>query len=218
MHLIFFIKDQFSLEVDKILGIYIIYLIYSSLLSCITRFSDDIFEGKRRFIRCIYPRMTHLEWRRSSRANCINSPLSIQKRNTRVGAFINLRRATSYRRSDLRLASQCRVLIGADVAQKGPRRTDVTGPYDAYRRVSELSDNFRKIIGWHANVKRYVRVWNCVSNRLDKSVIRSQTIPVLARCISACYSSIKYVHRLFLGERLTERTWKISATLPYSRF
>lgn len=47
---IFFINDQFSLEIDKVIGIYIIHLIYSPLLSCIIRFSDDIFEGKR-----VYP-------------------------------------------------------------------------------------------------------------------------------------------------------------------
>lgn len=102
------------------------------------------YHRERRFVYpersppCIPParrRLTHRE--RSSRANRINSPLAARRSGTRVRALINPRRAASYRRFDLRLASQCRVLIGADGRKKDVgvelRRTDVTARHDAIR-------------------------------------------------------------------------------------
>lgn len=133
----------------------------------------------------------HLE----RRANCINSPLSTQKRNSALAL-------SSIHVEQRHIAVPiCGLPLNAEYSS-GPTwhkkdlgvelcRIDVSGRYDAYRRVSEL-DDFRKITGWHANLERHVRVWNCVNNRLAKSVIRSQTF-------SAMYFSINRRSNMYVG-------------------
>lgn len=156
------INDQFSLQVDKIIGSYIIHLLYSPLLSCIIRVSDDIFEGKRVYPMHLPPDDSSEMMAVISRANCINSPLSTQKRNSALAL-------SSIHVEQRHIAVPiCGLPLNAEYSS-GPTwhkkdlelcRTDVSDRYDAYRRVSEL-DNFRKITGWHANLECHVRVKLC---------------------------------------------------------